>query len=92
MDADTTTAVAAIVFGTLMSLAPLLQAARVHRRHHSDDVSLGWLYLLIAGGSVWLARGLVTSDLPIILTNVVLVVAALVTLAVVLRYRGQDLV
>ncbi|UUY04279.1 hypothetical protein LRS13_01745 [Svornostia abyssi] len=90
MDADALTAVAATTAGIVMGVAPLLQAERVHRRRHSDDVSAAWLVVLIVGGSVWLARGIVTDDLPIIIANVVVIVSSVFTLAVVLRYRGHD--
>lgn len=90
MDAEGVTAVAATTAGIVMGVAPLLQAERVHRRRHSDDVSAAWLMVLIVGGAVWLARGIVTDDLPIIIANVVVVVSSIFTLTVVLRYRGHD--
>lgn len=90
MSAEDLTAVAAIVAGIVMGVAPLLQAARVHRRRHSDDVSAGWLAVLIGGGATWLVRGLVTEDAPIIVANVVVIVSATFTLLVVLRYRGHE--
>ena len=90
MTADDVTAVAATMAGIGMGISPLLQASRVHRRRHSDDVSAAWLVVLAVGGGVWLARGLVTGDPPIIIANVVVVASSLVTLAVVLRYRGGE--
>ena len=90
MSAEDLTAVGAIIAGVVMGVAPLLQAARVHRRRHSDDVSIAWLVVLVAGGATWLARGLVTEDAPIIVANVVVVISAAVTLGVVRRYRGHD--
>ncbi len=90
MDADALTAVAATTAGIVMGVAPLLQAERVHRRRHSDDVSAAWHIVLIVGGAVWLARGIVTDDLPIIIANVVVIASSVITLAVVMRYRGHD--
>ncbi len=83
--------VAAGTAGIVMGIAPLLQAARVHRRRHSDDVSAVWLIIVAIGGAVWLARGLVVGDAPIIVANVVVVIASLFTLAVVMHYRGPEL-
>lgn len=90
MDAESVTAVAATTAGIVMGVAPLLQAERVHRRRHSDDVSAAWLMVLVVGGAVWLARGIVTDDLPIIIANVVVIASSIFTLAVVMRYRGRD--
>jgi MtN3 and saliva related transmembrane protein len=88
MDVEDLTAIAAVCAGIVMGVAPLLQAERVHRRRHSDDVSVMWLIVLIVGGGVWLVRGLVTGDAPIIIANVVVIVSSIATLAVVMRYRG----
>lgn len=91
MDAEVVTGIAAGTAGIMMGIAPLLQAARVHRRRHSDDVSAVWLVILAVGGAVWLVRGLVVGDAPIIIANVVVVISSLFTLGVVLHYRREAL-
>lgn len=56
----TVLALAAATWGVVMALAPLIQLRRMLRRGSSDDVSLGYLVLLLPG----FACGSATGSLP----------------------------
>jgi len=57
----TVLAVAAASWGVVMALAPLLQLRRMLGRRSSDDVSIGYLVLLLPGS----ACGSVTGSRPV---------------------------
>jgi MtN3 and saliva related transmembrane protein len=82
-------AVAATGWGLMMSLAPLLQARIVIQRRDSSGTSIAWMIVLLVGFILWLCYGVAIGNMPLILTNVVSCTACTVTLAVVLRFRGE---
>lgn len=53
---------------TVLSFLP--QVVRVWRTRQTRDLSMGAFALLATGAVLWLAYGLLTGDLPVILTNV----------------------
>ena len=82
-------AIVAAVCGVAMALAPLLQATRVVRRRRADDVSAGWLAVIVGGASTWAAYGISLDSWTLIVPNVVGAVAAAVTLVAVLLVRRR---
>jgi len=59
------------VAGCCSTLAFVPQIWRTCHTRHARDISYGLLLLLISGALLWLVYGLVISDLPVILANVV---------------------
>ena len=53
---------------TVVSYAP--QAVRVWRTHEVKDLSYAMLALLVFAGALWITYGVISSQLPVILTNV----------------------
>jgi uncharacterized protein with PQ loop repeat len=84
-----TLALVAAVCGVAMALAPLLQAARVVRRRRADDVSAGWLAVIVGGASAWAAYGVSLGNWALIVPNTVGVVVAAITLVAVLLVRRR---
>ncbi len=70
---------------TVLSLVP--QAVRAFRTRQVHDISWGLITLLIASGVLWIAYGLLSSQLPVILTNVGVVLLAGVILVAKIRFR-----
>ena len=70
---------------TVLSLVP--QAIRAFRTRAVRDVSWGLITLLIASGVLWIVYGLLSSQLPVILTNVGVVTLAAIILVAKLRFR-----
>lgn len=80
---------AATVYGFAASLTVLLQARQLLQRGSSCDVSGRFLASYVGGYGIWLAYGLSTQSVPIVVVHAVGLVAGIVTLAVALHLRGS---
>lgn len=83
----TVLAVAAASWGVVMALAPLLQLRRMLRRRSSEDVSIGYLVLLLPGFCLWVSYGIAAGDIALVIPNTVAAVLAGVTIAVAIQLR-----
>jgi MtN3 and saliva related transmembrane protein len=88
---ETAFGVAAASWGVVMALAPLLQIVRMHKRRSSDDVSLGYLAVLLPGFLLWVSYGVTTADVALVVPNTVAAVVAAATIVVVLRLRHDPI-
>jgi len=87
-----TLAVMAATWGVVMALSPALQIRRILQRRSSDDVSLGYLAVLLVGFGLWVAYGFSLPNLALIVPNAVALLVGLVTVVVARRYRTAPLV
>jgi MtN3 and saliva related transmembrane protein len=87
----TALAIGAATWGVVMALSPLLQIRKMLARRSSEDVSIGYFWVLIVGFVLWLAYGASIKNLTLVIPNAVALVVALITVAVagVLRTRGE---
>jgi uncharacterized protein with PQ loop repeat len=83
-------AVSAATWAVIMGLAPLLQLRRMVRRRSSDDVSIGYLLVLIPGFGLWIAYGASLANLALVLPNSVALAVASVTAAWAVRLRHSS--
>jgi MtN3 and saliva related transmembrane protein len=75
------------VAGACTTLAFVPQVVRTWRTRSARDLSLGMFVVLTAGIALWLAYGLLTRDLPVIVANgVTLVLSAAI---LVMKLRGR---
>jgi MtN3 and saliva related transmembrane protein len=81
-------AVAAASWAVLMGLAPLLQLRRMLARRSSADVSIGYLLVLLPGFALWVAYGVASADVALVVPNIVALIVATVTVAYALRLRA----
>jgi len=79
---------AATVYGVLGALKTLLQTRQMLARRSSHDVSAGFLASYTGGYAIWLAYGLSTDSLPLIVVDTVGLLCAGLTIAVALSLRG----
>jgi uncharacterized protein with PQ loop repeat len=79
----------ATVYGVLAALKSLLQTRQMLARRSSGDVSALFLASYAGGYAVWLAYGLRTGSLPLIIADAVGLLCAGLTLAVALSLRGS---
>src|SRR6266581_8700775 len=79
----------ATAYGVLGALKTLLQARQMLARRSSRDVSAGFLASYIGGYAIWLAYGLATGSLPLIVVDTVGLLCGGLTLAVTLSLRGS---
>ncbi len=82
-------AVAAASWAVLMAVAPLLQVRRMLRRRSSADVSIGYLLILLPGFALWVAYGIASSDIALVIPNIVAFAVAAATVACALHLRGR---
>jgi uncharacterized protein with PQ loop repeat len=79
--------VTAATWAVVMAVAPALQIRQMLRRRSSDGLSVGYLLVLVVGFVLWIAYGLASGDLPLVVPNSVAVVVMAATVAVALRFR-----
>ncbi|MGC1566302.1 MAG: hypothetical protein WA794_09850 [Trebonia sp.] len=79
----------ATVYGVLAALKSLLQTRQMLARRSSRDVSALFLASYAGGYAIWLAYGLSSGSLPLIVADTVGLVCAGLTLAVALSLRGS---
>src|SRR5580698_6461510 len=80
---------AATVYGVLAALKSLLQTWQMLARRSSRDVSALFLASYAGGYAIWLAYGLSTGSIPLIVADAVGLLCAGLTLAVALSLRGS---
>ncbi len=80
---------AATVYGVLAALKSLLQTRQMLARRSSGEVSAGFLASYAGSYAIWLAYGLSTGSLPLIVVDTVGLLCAGLTLAVALSLRGS---
>jgi uncharacterized protein with PQ loop repeat len=80
---------AATAYGVLGALKTLLQTRQMLARRSSRDVSAGFLASYAGGYAIWLAYGLTTGSLPLIVVDTVGLLCAGLTAAVALSLRGS---
>jgi MtN3 and saliva related transmembrane protein len=83
MDISTIVGLAA---GTLTTLSFLPQLVKTLKSRTAKDLSVGMYMTLSTGLFFWVIYGVSIHSLPVILTNVVTLVLALIVLALKLRY------
>ena len=79
----------ATAYGVLGALKSLLQTRQMLARRTSGDVSAGFLASYVGGYAIWLAYGLSTGSLPLIVVDTVGLLCGGLTLAVALSLRGS---
>jgi uncharacterized protein with PQ loop repeat len=79
----------ATVYGVLGALKSLLQTRQMLARRTSGDVSALFLASYVGGYAVWLAYGLRTGSIPLIVVDTVGLLCGGLTLAVALSLRGS---
>jgi uncharacterized protein with PQ loop repeat len=83
----TTLGVTAATWAIVMALSPLLQVREILRRGSSDGVSVGYFAVLLIGFALWVAYGIASDDLPLVIPNCVAFVVGAGTIAVARAYR-----
>ena len=78
---------AATVYGVLGALKTLLQTRQMLARRTSREVSAGFLASYTGGYAIWLAYGLSTGSVPLIVVDTVGLLCGGLTLAVALSLR-----
>ncbi len=76
------------IAGAITVFAFLPQVLKAWRTRHTRDISWLMIALLIVSGLLWLQYGLLTADLPLVVTNAGMVSMNLGILAAKVRFEG----
>jgi MtN3 and saliva related transmembrane protein len=82
MDAVTFLGMAA---GTLTTISFIPQVIRIWKTRSTKDISVGMFMLFCAGIFLWILYGFLINSLPVIITNIVTFIFALIILGLKLR-------
>jgi MtN3 and saliva related transmembrane protein len=80
-------AITAATWAIAMALGPVLQIRRIVEHRSSSGNSVAYFIILLVGFVLWLAYGIVASNLALIIPNIVAGVVIIATIAVTWRYR-----
>lgn len=79
-----------LVAGTLTSIAAIPQVIKTLQTRHVRDISVWQPLLLSFGVALWMIYGILISDLPLILANIIPLVCNAVLTGMKLRYGSID--
>lgn len=78
---STALGVTAATWAVVMALSPILQMREIVRRGSSAGLSIGYLLVLIVGFALWVAYGVATSDLPLVVPNTIAALVMAITIS-----------
>jgi uncharacterized protein with PQ loop repeat len=84
---STALGITAASWAIVMALSPLLQIREILRRGSSQGISIGYFVVLLVGFGLWIAYGIASHDLPLVIPNCVAFLVMGCTIAVVLDKR-----
>lgn len=76
-----------MIAGMLTTIAFVPQVVKTWRSKSTDDISYGMFILFSLGLVLWLAYGIVLNALPIIISNTITLILALIILGLKFRYK-----
>src|SRR5919106_513470 len=76
----------AATWAIAMALGPILQILKIVEHRSSRGVSIGYFLILLVGFALWVAYGIASSSLVLVVPNAVAAVVIAATIAVALRY------
>ncbi len=81
-----TATIIGLTAGSLTTLSLLPQVVKAWKSKSTKDISLGTYCVFTVGLSFWVAYGIALNSLPIIITNVVTLVLAVVILLLKIKH------
>ena len=82
----TTDFIIGLLAGLLCTVSFLPQVIKAFKSRRTKDLSLATFSILSAGLFLWIIYGILISEIPIILTNVMILVLSLLILGLKLKY------
>lgn len=76
-------------WAVVMGVSPLLQVRRMRQRRSSADVSIGYLFILFPGFALWICYGIASSDVALIVPNVVALAICAITIGYAIQLRER---
>ena len=84
---ESTLAFSAAVWAIAMALGPVLQVRRIVDERSSRGVSISYFIVLLIGFGLWIAYGVASANLALIVPNVIAAIVMVSTIGVAVRYR-----
>lgn len=84
---STTLGITAATWAVAMAVAPVLQVREIVRRRSSAGVSITYFVVLLVGFALWVAYGLASGDLPLVIPNALAFAVMATTIGGAVRYR-----
>jgi uncharacterized protein with PQ loop repeat len=84
---STALGIAAATWAVVMALSPILQIREILRRRSSAGLSLGYFGVLMVGFALWVAYGVASHDLPLVIPNCLAFLVMSATIAIALEKR-----
>jgi MtN3 and saliva related transmembrane protein len=81
------TTVLGLIAAFFTTLAFIPQAIKVIKTKHTTDLSLPMYIMFTVGISLWMTYGFIINDIPVILSNSVTLVFAVIILVMKLKYK-----
>ncbi len=75
------------IAGTLTTIAFFPQAVRIHRTHHTHDLSLPMYVVFLTGVIFWFYYGFMVKSQPIIIANSVTIIVGSYILIMKIKYK-----
>jgi MtN3 and saliva related transmembrane protein len=84
------TTIIGIAAGTCTGISLLPQLIKIIREKKAQDISLFYLFILLAGLALWIWYGIRQEDMPIIITNAVSLVLNGSIIFLGIKYKGHS--
>jgi uncharacterized protein with PQ loop repeat len=85
---ESTLAITAATWAIAMALGPILQIRKILAHKSAQNISIGYFIVLLVGFVLWVAYGVVASNLALVVPNAVAAVVITATIVVAAQYRG----
>jgi len=76
-----------IAAGILTSVALIPQVVKVYREKKSEQISIGYVCVLMCGQALWIVYGIVKSDIPVVATNIFSLTVSIVMMVLGIKYK-----
>ena len=73
--------------GAMMAASPIFQLRLIIKQRHSDDVSIAFLAIIVAGACAWTAYGIDTVNWVLIIPNSLGIICASATIITARRFK-----
>jgi MtN3 and saliva related transmembrane protein len=75
------------IAGFLCTVSFLPQVIKIIRSKNAKDISLSTFIIFASGVFIWVIYGLLINDLPVIMTNVVIFILAMLIVFMKIKYK-----
>ena len=86
---DSSIQILGIVAGIFTSASLIPQVVKVYREKKAEQISIGFVIILLIGQSLWVTYGALKSDIPVVATNIFAVLISIIMIVLGIKYRPE---